>query len=70
MNYYQNNYRHFDDVLAELRKITLMTDAEIIDFVQSNVISYEGLKNFYLKKARLPTVIECVVVNRGLMYLL
>lgn len=60
----------FDETLANLRKITLMSDQEIMNFVQSNVISYHGLKEFYLKKGRLPNPNECFCVIKGLIDLL
>lgn len=69
MNYDQ--YRqNFDDILADLRRITQMSDIDIKEFVQSNVISYAGLRLFYLKKARLPSVKECYAVNKGMIDLL
>jgi hypothetical protein len=65
MNYQSKTY--FDDILADLRKITLMSETDIMNFVQSNVISYSGLRQFYLKKARLPNPTECYAVRKGLI---
>lgn len=53
------NSIYFNEVIADLIKITNMKECEIIHFVRSNVISYNNLKEFYLRERRLPTAKEC-----------
>jgi len=65
-----NRDARLDDTLADLRRITLMKDEDIVKFVQSNYISYAGLRLFYLKKCRLPNPKECQAVTLGLIDLL
>lgn len=54
--------QYFDEVIAELKKITLKNKDEIIDFVSSNVISYDDYKQFYLAFARDPALDECKTI--------
>jgi len=49
----------FDITIVTLRQWTGMIEVEIINFVQSNVISYQQLKNFWYYANRLPDKEEC-----------
>jgi len=52
----------FEDVLADLQKITLMPKDEIIQFVRSNPITYEELGWFYKRFGRLPDPSDCKAI--------
>jgi len=57
--------RNFDDMIADLKRITLMERDEIINFVNSSVISYGSLRGFYLRYGRLPSQDECRLIRSG-----
>lgn len=49
----------FEEIVADLARITLMSEDDIINFVESHPIDYYDLRLFYLREARLPTDDEC-----------
>lgn len=55
-------------LMDDLRKITLLPEKELIDFLESNTISIDGLKSFWLKFGRFPTKNEQVIVMHGLLH--
>lgn len=48
-----------EEIIADLKRITLMSEQDIINFVESRPIDYYDLRLFYLREARLPTDDEC-----------
>lgn len=54
----------FEEVIADLKRITLKDQKEIVDFVRSNKITYSQTMNFYLKHARFPNKGECELIFR------
>lgn len=65
-NEIQKRLRH-EDMIADLKKITLLTEKELVDFMESNKISYDDLRSFYLRFGRLPENNECEMINLGLL---
>lgn len=55
------------DCIAQLKQITLLSENEIKDFLESNAISMNGLRDFYLRFGRFPTKNEQVIVMHGFL---
>lgn len=54
--------------MSDLERVTLLPEKELIGFLESNTISIQGLRDFWLKFGRFPTKNEQVIVMHGLLH--
>lgn len=55
------------EAMSDLERVTLLPEKQLIDFLESNTISIQGLRDFWLRFGRFPTKNEQVIVMHGLI---